>query len=256
MMLRKSVIFFVAACNIVTSCQYRRTTKCDNIYIDTTESLYVFYPNFKDIRLVCSEMPDKDNGKILFCCTAAFSKKYSFSTDHEEICGTHMENGKIYNGYQDAIINGGFYYHDGIWAFVHDSIRERMNAVKSKNKCGFSQIRLDTTVVSIPKTNILYDGMGLHLYKNLNGKMRLSMKKFHYRALCEKRKRLCIVESRNKVTLHKFRKLLQVYGVSHALYLDTGIGWNYSWYRDNNGFVQDLHPYIHPFITNWLVFTK
>ena len=49
---------------------------------------------------------------------------------------------------------------------------------------------------------------------------------------------------------------LEKLGVTHALYLDMGNGWNHSWYRSNDGDVIEIHPKTHSFATNWIVFKK
>ena len=49
---------------------------------------------------------------------------------------------------------------------------------------------------------------------------------------------------------------LEKIGVTHALYLDMGGGWNHSWYRGNDGKVVEIHPKTHNYTTNWLVFKK
>ena len=38
------------------------------------------------------------------------------------------------------------------------------------------------------------------------------------------------------------RTIGSAYKVTHALYLDMGSGWNYAWYRDNNGKVKEIFP--------------
>lgn len=45
-------------------------------------------------------------------------------------------------------------------------------------------------------------------------------------------------------------------GVTHALYLDMGGGWNYSYYRGNNGSVCFIHDKRIPYTTNWITFYK
>lgn len=90
--------------------------------------------------------------------------------------------------------------------------------------------RLDTIIKDIPSDSIFFDKFGLRGYRNLEGKLRLSKTKFKYCALYEKDSKLCVIESKETVTLTQFRKNLKEYGVTHALYLDTGIGWSHAWY--------------------------
>lgn len=242
---------------IIASCQHSGRMKCDNISIDTTSTLYVFYPNYNGIKWVCSNSPNENNDSILFCCTAAFSKDYSIEINHSKICGSHITEGKYYEGYKHKLINGAFIYRNGRYTFLHDSLIDNIKSHEGLyNTFAFSQMRLDTTIVSIPSDSIYFEMFGWRCYRNLEGKLRLSMTKFKYRALCEKDRKLCIIESKEGVTLTQFRKNLCDYGVTHALYLDTGFGWSYSWYRDNNNEVHVLHPHLHPFNTNWLIFYK
>ena len=76
--------------------------------IDTTSTLYAFYPNYDYIKWTCSKSPNKDNKNIIFCCTATFSKDYSIKIDHNKICGSHIVDGKYYEGYQHCLLNGAF----------------------------------------------------------------------------------------------------------------------------------------------------
>lgn len=242
---------------IMASCQHNGRMKCDNIYIDTTSTLYAFYPHYRGMKWVCSDSPDEGSDSILFCCTAAFSKDYSIGIGHDKIWGSHVAEGAYYEGYRHHLINGAFIYKDGEYAFLHDSLQDNIRLLKGMpNAFAFCQMRLDTTVVTIPPDSIYLERFGWRGYNNLEGKLRLSKTTFKYRTLCEKDRRLCIIESKEEVTLTQFRKNLNDYGVTHALYLDTGVGWSYSWYRDNNNEVQVLHPHVHPFNTNWLIFYK
>ena len=80
-----------------------------------------------------------------------------------------------------------------------------------------------------------------------------------YRALCERRGRLCLVESKGVVTFDDFLAQLQALGVTHALYLDMGSGWNYAWYRNADGQVRELFPASkvspnYKYRTNWITF--
>ena len=255
---RVRLVIMVGMCVLasVSSCTGRYLYG-ENMDIDTTEALFVFYPHYNAVRFVCSDRPDTDDENILFCCTAAFSRDYSIKIRNEKICGAHVVDGKFHEGYHSRLINGGFIYDSGKYRFVHDLLRQRMKELDRRSGAyGFCQMRLDTAVVSIPSDSIWFEGMGIRAYRNMEGRARVSMTKFHYRALCEKDGKLCIVEARNKVSLIQFRKSLGDYGVSHALYLDTGVGWSYSWYRDNEGKPHELHPYVHPFNTNWIIFTK
>ena len=49
--------------------------------------------------------------------------------------------------------------------------------------------------------------------------------------------------------------------ISHALYLDMGRGWNYAWFRDEDGKVKEIFPESklapsYKYRTNWITFYK
>ena len=65
-----------------------------------------------------------------------------------------------------------------------------------------------------------------------------------------------MIDSKGVVSYASFIESLEKIGVTHALYLDMGRGWNHSWYRDNKGTVVEIHPKTHSYTTNWIVFMK
>lgn len=83
------------------------------MYIDTTTTLYAFYPNYNSISWICGDCPNMDNDSIIYCCAAAFSKDYSVTIRHDKICGPHVYGAKYYEGYHDHFMNGAFIYSNG-----------------------------------------------------------------------------------------------------------------------------------------------
>ena len=53
-----------------------------------------------------------------------------------------------------------------------------------------------------------------------------------YRTLAELNGHLCIIDSVRMIKFDDFMEELQRLGVTNALYMDMGAGWNYSWYRN------------------------
>lgn len=45
-----------------------------------------------------------------------------------------------------------------------------------------------------------------------------------------------------------------IMAATEALYLDMGPGWNYSWYRDENGNPVEIHSIPTEYATNWITF--
>lgn len=76
-----------------------------------------------------------------------------------------------------------------------------------------------------------------------------------FRALCEKDSKLCVIDATEIKPFGDFIDSLIAVGVTEAIYIDMGHGWNYSWYRERIG---DEAVFIHSAYlecaTNWLVF--
>ena len=77
-----------------------------------------------------------------------------------------------------------------------------------------------------------------------------------YRVLALIDGKACIIDSRTQMHYDDFIRALQDLGVRDALYCDMGSGWNYSWYRGENGKPVDIIGIPWPFSHNWLVFRK
>ena len=75
-----------------------------------------------------------------------------------------------------------------------------------------------------------------------------------YRVLAILNERACIIDSKTQMHYGEFISALEKLGVRYALYCDMGSGWNYSWYRDENGRAVDIIGTPWPFSHNWLVF--
>ena len=77
-----------------------------------------------------------------------------------------------------------------------------------------------------------------------------------YRTLAELNGNLCIIDSVKMMHFSAFMKELQKLGVTNAIYMDMGAGWNYSWYREASGKVRTLFGLPVPWSHNWVVFRK
>jgi len=98
---------------------------------------------------------------------------------------------------------------------------------------------------------IIFNGKDVHGRRPVR-----STTKNIYRALCEWNGKLYIVDSGKQMTYAQFIAALKRLGVTHALYLDMGIGWNFSFYRDNSDAPRYIHSIPIPFTTNWITFYK
>ena len=207
----------------------------NNMTIDTTSMLLAFYPNFKRIDLVCKQMPQPTDTSVIFCCEAAFTGKLLKTFTHENIAGNHVSSGSFFKGYPCCSNTGAFMAYNNTWKFVYDDYATDMVQAADMGGMAFGQL--------------LFIHRGLRMPASIS-------KKTVFRALCERRGKLCVIESRQSVYFPEFIKYLGRYGVTEALYLDMGEGWNHSWYRDNEGMAHDIYPKSHDYCTNWIAFYR
>ena len=205
----------------------------------TVTGLRVFYPQFSRIDLVCKTMPEKKDTAVIFCAEASFTHELLNEFSHSNIDGDHVSGGKRYAGAECYDNSGAFaWYGDSIWEFVHGDYSELLDSVAAAGGMGFGQ------------AIIIYEGESVKpLWRD---------GVHQYRALCEKDRHLCIVDSRMEVEYEDFVKMLEQFAPRHALYLDMGAGWNYSWWRDGRNKVHEIHPTAAKsrYCTNWITFYR
>lgn len=210
------------------------------VTVESTKNLIVYYPKYTKIDLVCGHMPKTSLKNVEFCCEAAFTGELLTEFKHSNIADNHICNGIMKKGYRCKANTGGFVWGYGKWRFMRKT--DYPTEAKGWNM-GFCQLLIikDGTIRPI--------GMKMKNNRNI------------YRALCEKDGKLCIIESKKVMTYEFFVKCLSVYKVTHALYLDMGRGWNYAWYRDQEGKVKECFPESklapsYQYRTNWITFYK
>ena len=232
-MLNKIYLFIL--CLLFVEASYGQENKL--MRIETTNDLIIYYPQFLSIDLACGKMPEKTETNVLFCCEAAFTGELLKEFKHSNIAGHHVSGGKFYRGYKCKPNTGCFVFYQNQWKFLLHTYADELKLAAKNGGMGFGQ------------NMIIYDGETQPSFRKLQSK-------FEYRALCEYHCKLCVIDSKGVVSYASFINSLEKIGVTHALYLDMGRGWNHSWYRDNNGTVVEIHPKTHSYTTNWLVFKK
>ena len=232
-MLNKIYLFIL--CLLFVEASYGQENKL--MRIETTNDLIIYYPQFLSIDLACGKMPEKTETNVLFCCEAAFTGELLKEFKHSNIAGHHVSGGKFYRGYKCKPNTGCFVFYQNQWKFLLHTYADELKLAAKNGGMGFGQ------------NMIIYDGETQPSFRKLQSK-------FEYRALCEYHGKLCVIDSKGVVSYASFINSLEKIGVTHALYLDMGRGWNHSWYRDNNGTVVEIHPKAHSYTTNWLVFKK
>ena len=216
------------------------------VVIDSTtvDGLIVYYPHSSRIDLVCGTMPSQQDTNVVFCAEAAFTHELLDEFTHTNIDGDHVSGGKRYKGAECKDNSGAFaWFDDTTWEFVNGEYDELLDRVAAAGGMGFGQAL------------IIHNGESIRpLWRDNLG----SNKVTHYRALCEKDRQLCIVDSRDKVEYATFVEMLEAFEPLHALYLDMGAGWNHSWWRNKDGKVHEIHPVADNsrYCTNWITFYK
>ena len=228
-------IYIVVLCLLFVESSYGQLNKL--MRIETTNDLIIYYPQYSDIDLACGQMPEKTDTNVVFCCEAAFTGQLLKEFKHSNIAGHHVSGGKFYRGYKCKPNTGCFVFYQNQWKFLLHTYADELKLAAENGGMGFGQ------------NMIIYDGETQPFFRKLQSK-------FEYRALCEYHGKLCVIDSKGVVSYASFINSLEKIGVTHALYLDMGRGWNHSWYRDNKGTVVEIHPKTHSYTTNWLVFKK
>ena len=213
------------------------------IKIDSTQNLILYSPKFSDIDLVCEIRPDSNDRQLLFCAEAAFTGRCVDSFYHYNIAGDHFSGGICYEGYDCNANKGGFiYYKNHHWKFLEKEAYNHALRDTAHIQCSFEQGLL------------VFKGEIFRPYL-----MKPSRKEI-YRALCETEDgKLVIVTNKDKIPYEQFvNALVHELHARYALYMDMGDGWNYAWFRNEDGTFTDIFPQTKytAYQTNWLIFKR
>lgn len=238
---------------------YSGTGDKENVVKEINGDLIVYYPQFGSIDFQVGEYPDRNDSSIIFCCAASFTRKRRFIQKEDNVAGPYVTKGKYHCGYEYGDNTSAFVSWNKHWEFISDTtLRGNFEECCINSGSAFSQMPIIVNYEPYRRENAR-DFLSIgnwHLYKDNYGNILLRRKKHRYRALCEKDNRLCIVELKKKDTYEKFVYELIDFDIENAIYLDVGRGWSYGWYRDRTGQIHNLDPYVHPFVSNWLIFKK
>jgi hypothetical protein len=214
------------------------STKPELVERIDTNGLIILVPSFSYIDLRCDTMPQSSEKDVILFAEAAFTgAPLEKEFKHSKIAGDHVSHGTRYKGYKCNRNTGAFVYYSGKWKFLYKDYSAELDRAAEKGGAAFAQEMIIHN--NDIKPTVRKDG-------NIN----------IFRALCNFGGRLCVIESLNAISFGQFKSSLKETGVSEAIYLDMGSGWNYSWYRINVDSIVELHPQIHDYCTNWITFYK
>lgn len=186
--------------------------------------------------MVCGKIPSPENDSIVLAFAGAFTGT-EFDKGHANVAGDHVAGGVRFKGYRCKRNTGAF-----TWSaksgpgFFYKDYSSALDRAAKEGGMGFTQEMMIHDSAKVPTTRPLGN-------RNV------------FRALClDSDNQLALYESQGIVTFGNFIEALLSQGVKEALYTDMGQGWNYCFYRTNNG---DASPkYLHtqslPYASNFV----
>ncbi|MBQ1820118.1 MAG: hypothetical protein II117_00810 [Clostridia bacterium] len=201
-----------------------------------TGTVYVIFPKYSEVGLACGTRPSKSDGSVTWCSGAAFQHTVSLSFTQENVEGDHAVNGVLYESPYNKDSFAAFTFADGRFSFEFDDPRKAIRDAADAGGSGFMQYGL------------IRDGEIVMRFDRPRARC--------YRTLAELNGHLCIIDSVNMLHFEAFLEELQRLGVTNALYMDMGAGWNYSWYRNAADRVVTLFGLPVPWSHNWIVFRQ
>lgn len=200
------------------------------------DGLLVVYPEYDSIQLVCGSMPSTSDNEVTLTCCAGFSEGVSPFFSHKRISHSHTSEGVFYHTSVHKRM-AVFSFYKGKYHFTRGGEAELKKAAENGGM-GFMQWYIIENFTQRP-----------YCYHK--------QKKVCFRALCELKGKLCIIEAKEPMQYKDFVAQLMKRKVKYAMYLDTDYGWQKWWYRDSEGKVCWRHRGdIAPFTTNYITFAK
>lgn len=196
-------------------------------------------PEVAYISMADSVIPSEKDSTIALCVEAAFTGELLKDFKSTNIGGDYVIDGTFHKGYK-CKANTGFLYADKSVFTISSSEHclEWIEKAKKNNGVLFQQILI------IQNGKDVYCGTPIKpMTRNI------------YRAACIMNDgNFAVIQPEKATFLKDFINSLIKLGVSDALYLDMGNGWNYGWYRPTK--CDDptiLFDYRTPYQTNWLL---
>lgn len=212
--------------------EYESMLPGEETTIYETDDLYITFPKYSRIDLVCGDRPSTSDEEITWCSGAAFQHELRFDFSHLNVEGYHACSGEYYDSPYIHDECAAFVSYDGKFRFEFDDPEGAIKEASENGGSGFMQF------------GIIQDGEVVYSFSRTRC----------YRVMAELNGNVCIIDSKEMMNFNDFIEELKELNVTNALYMDMGAGWNYSWYRRTNGKVKTLFNLKVPWSHNWVVF--
>ncbi len=234
--LKRYAVWIAAFLMVMSSCsETSPSSDSATVFVESTDSLTIYKLNPLELDLVCGERPSEADEGIVMCVAGTWTGACLDEFSHMNIASNHVSSGVFYEGYQETRNTGCFVWYNHQFQFVYgaDNHDRALHDAENNGGMGFCQEMM------------IHEGRRVPT-KRPEGNMNL------FRALCQKSDSLCVIDAQYGEPFGDFINQLLAYGVTEALYLDMGPGWNYSWYR-TQGKLWFIHDQQNLYSTNWIV---
>lgn len=199
-------------------------------------------PSTTLITMADSVIPDISDSSIALCVEAAFTGELLPEFKSTNVAGDYVIDGIFHKGYKCKANTGFLCTFNG-----HPFISSSEHVKEWIDKSVASRATLFQQILIVQNGKDVYRGTPIKpATKNI------------YRAACIMTDgNFSVIQSEKALSLKDFIDSLIRLGVSDALYLDVGTGWNYGWYRETSESpVVKLFDVRTPYQTNWLIIRK
>lgn len=251
-LLASSLIFLAMGCSSNTNTTaFEQSSDAENYLPDTLiyksnvmvegDSFLILRmnPALCRVELTDSVIPNINDSTIALCVEAAFTGELLKEFKTTNVAGDYVVNGKLKKGYKCKVNTGFLATVNGVpFIASADKFQEWLKGNHTDDFCMFQQILL------------VYNGKNVY-----TGKPIKATSKNIYRAACIMSDgNFAVIQSHETLSFGQFIQSLVNLGVSDALYLDMGTGWNYGWYRETQKDAPvKLFETRTPYQTNWLL---
>ena len=178
-----------------------------------TGTVYIIFPEYSDVGLVCETRPSKSDESVTWCSGAAFQHDISLGFSHGNIDGDHAVDGVLYESPYNKDSFAAFTFANGRFSFGFDDPSGAIREAAEKGGSGFMQFGLI-------RDGEIDEKMYSSYYRDLEPRHALGMiEPGHYLLLSVQGRK---EEDSRGTMLQRVAEMMKERGVTQALNLDGG----------------------------------